>query len=442
MKVPKIWPGRALGTLLLVPALLSLALFAGDSLMPVVIAIDLLVLACALFDLGSLRGAAMLRISRSCGSTCSLGEPQQVTLLIDNPRRRGLRLRLRDDVPEPFTAEPAEFQVNVPRQSRVELEYRLVPARRGTYVLERVDGLVFSRLGLWVRTCSWPVPTEIRVYPDVHQIARYTVLARRDRLSALGVRASKRLGTDNEFERLRDYIEGDDPRHLDWRATAKRRKLTVRAYQHNQSQRILFLIDCGRMMAGDTGGGLSPLDHALNAMLLLAHVALLRNDQVGVLAFSERTRAFVPPGGGARLIRRLVHAVHNVFPEPVESRYDRAFMELEQRCRKRSLVVVLTNLFDEVSGQILGEYLENLSGRHLPLGVFLRDHDLFALADSAPDHGPGLYRGAAAADLLNWRERVLAGLRGRGVLTLDVFPEELTGELVNRYLEIKARHLL
>jgi uncharacterized protein (DUF58 family) len=229
---------------------------------------------------------------------------------------------------------------------------------------------------------------------------------------------------------------------MDWRATARRRKLTVRAYQHNQSQRILFLIDCGRMMAGDTGGGLSPLDHALNAMLLLAHVALLRNDQVGLLAFSDSTRAFVPPGGGPRLIRRLVHAVHNVFPEPVESRYDRAFMELEKRCRKRSLVVVLTNLFDEVSGQILSEYLENLSGRHLPLGVFLRDHDLFALADSAPDQGPGLYKGAAAADLLNWREHVLAGLRGRGVLTLDVFPGELTGELVNRYLEIKARHLL
>ena len=121
------------------------------------------------------------------------------------------------------------------------------------------------------------------------------------------------------------------------------------------------------MMAGDTGGGLSPLDHALNAMLLLAHVALIRNDQVGLLAFSDRTRAYIPPGGGPRRIRRLVHAVHNVFPEPVEPRYDRAFVELEQRCRKRSLVVLLTNLFDEVNAQIVSEYLGNLTGRHLPL---------------------------------------------------------------------------
>jgi uncharacterized protein (DUF58 family) len=258
----------------------------------------------------------------------------------------------------------------------------------------------------------------------------------------MGVRRSRRLGTDNEFERLRDYIEGDDPRHIDWRASARRSKLTSRAFQHNQSQRIIFLIDCGRLMAGDTGDGLSPLDHAFNAMLLLAHVALIRGDQVGLLAFSDRVRAYVPPGGGPRRINRLVHSVHNVFPEMVEPRYDRAFIELEQRCRKRSLVVLMTNLFDELSAQLAGEYLRNLTGRHLPLGVFLRDHDLFAIADKAPGDGMGLYQGAAAAALLNWRERVLAGLRLRGVLTVDVFPEELTAVLVNRYLEIKARHLL
>ena len=144
----------------------------------------------------------------------------------------------------------------------------------------------------------------------------------------------------------------------------------------------------------------------------------------------------------ARADNRLVHGVHNVFPEMVESRYDRAFIELEKRCRKRSLVVLMTNLFDELSAELAGEYLHNLSGRHLPLGVFLRDHDLFAMADTAAADGVGLFQGAAAAALLNWRERVLAGLRTRGVLTLDVFPEELTAVLVNRYIEIKARHQL
>jgi uncharacterized protein (DUF58 family) len=282
----------------------------------------------------------------------------------------------------------------------------------------------------------------VRVYPDIRQIARYTVLARRDRLSTMGVRRSRRLGTDNEFERLRDYIEGDEPRNMDWRATARRRKLTVRAHQVNQSQRLIFLIDCGRMMAGDTGGGLSPLDHALNAMLMLAHVALIRGDQVGLLAFSDRILSYVPPMGGPKRIQRLVHSVHNVFPELVEPRFDRAFVELEKRCRKRSLVILMTNLFDDVNAQIVGDHLANTVGRHLPLGIFLRDHDIFALADEAPSQGPALYKGAAAAALLNWRERALASLRLRGILTLDLFPDDLTAPMINEYLQVKARHLL
>jgi uncharacterized protein (DUF58 family) len=437
-----IWPGRALGVALMVPALLSLALFVNESVWPIVLVLDLAVAIVALIDLATLIGSGRLRIERHVGGVCSLNQPEDVELVVENPDRTARSMRLRDDVPDEFTASPAAFDFTVPPGRQAVLSYRIVPKRRGTYVFEQVDALVASRIGFWRGLYSWPVKTQVRVYPDIHQVARFTMLARRDRLSTMGLRRSRQLGTDNEFERLRDYIEGDDPRHIDWRASARRGKLTSRAFQHNQSQRIIFLIDCGRLMTGDTGDGLSPLDHAFNAMLLLAHVALIRGDQVGLLVFSDRVRAYVAPGGGPRRINRLVHGVHNIFPEMVEPRYDRAFIELEQRCRKRSLVVLMTNLFDDLSAQLAGVYLRNVRGRHLPLGVFLRDHDLFAVADRAPDAGLGLYQGAAAAALLNWRERVLAGLRLSGVLTLDVFPEELTAVLVNRYLEIKARHLL
>jgi uncharacterized protein (DUF58 family) len=437
-----VWPGRPLGVVVLVPALFSLALFVSQELLFIVLALDLAVGLVALLDLGTLWGSGRLKVERRIGHVCSLDEPEDAELVIDNMGRAARRIWLRDDVPDEFTADPPAFEVTVPARRQAVLSYRFTPKRRGTYVFERVDALISSRFGLWRLQTHWPLSTSVRVYPDIHQVARFTMLARRDRLSTIGLRRSRRLGTDNEFERLRDYIEGDDPRHIDWRSSARRRKLTCRAFQSNQSQRVIFLIDCGRLMAGDTGGGLSPLDHAFNAMLLLAHVALIRGDQVGLLAFSDKVRAFVAPGGGPRRIRRLVHSVHNVFPEMVESRYDRAFIELEQRCRKRSLVVLLTNLFDELGAQLIAEYLQNLTGRHLPLGVFLRDHDLFALADRGLADAPALYQGAAAAAILNWRERVLAGLRMRGVLTLDAFPEELTAVLVNRYLEIKARHLL
>lgn len=437
-----IWPGRALALALLVPALLSLGLFVTDLLGGAVVALDVAVGVAAALDLASLIGAGAFRVERRCGTVGSLGEPQEVELTLVNLGRWGRVFRARDDVPDTFTAEPAEFLVRVVARGAVVLRYTIIPRRRGTYTFERVDALVSSRLGFWQRAVSWPAATVVRVYPDVRQIARYTVLARRDKLSTMGVRRTRKLGSDNEFERLRDYAVGDEPRHMDWRATARRRKLTVRAHQVNQSQRLIFLIDCGRMMAGDTGQGLSPLDHALNAMLMLAHVALIRGDQVGLLAFSDRVLAYVPPSGGARRVNRLVHSVHNVFPELVEPRYDRAFMELEKRCRKRSLVVLMTNLFDDVNAQIVGDHLANVVGRHLPLGVFLRDPDVFALADQAAEQGLGLYQGAAAAALLNWRERALASLKIRGILTLDLFPDELTAPMINQYLQIKARHLL
>jgi uncharacterized protein (DUF58 family) len=437
-----IWPGRALALAVLIPAALSLGLFVDDSLWPALLGVDAAVAAVALLDLATLLGAGRFRVERRCAAVGSIGEPTRVELTIENHGRAGRRLRIRDDVPETIDAEPAEFLARIPRRGRAVLAYTATPKRRGAYALERVDSLISSRLGLWERSMTWPVLTRFKVYPDIRQIGRYTLLARRDKLAAIGVRRSRRLGTDNEFERLRDYSEGDEPRHLDWKATARRRKLTVRAHQANQSQRIMFLIDCGRMMAGETGGGLSPLDHAFNAMLMLAHVALLRGDQVGLLAYSDRIRAYVPPGGGPRRINRLVHAVHDVFPELVEPRHDRAFVELERRCRKRSLVVLITDVFDDVNARQVGDHLGNVVGRHLPMGVFLRDRDLFAMADDAPDHGPALYAGAMAASMLTWRERVLAGLRLRGALTLDVFPDELTAPLINQYLQIKARHLL
>ncbi|MGE3820599.1 MAG: DUF58 domain-containing protein, partial [Isosphaeraceae bacterium] len=424
-----IWPGRRLAVLLLVPTLLSLTLFVAESVWPAVLLLDAAIVLAACLDLVTVVRPARLRVERICGSVRSIGEPQSVTLKVENVGKTHLAMRVRDDVPETFEAEPGEFVVNVPPMSLAELTYQVTPKRRGTYAFRRMDALVLSRLGLWQRAIAIDHPTVVQVYPDVRQIARYTVLARRDKLSTMGVRRSRRLGTDNEFERLRDYSEGDEPRHMDWRATARRRKLTVRAHQVNQSQRLIFLIDCGRMMAGDTGAGLSPLDHALNAMLMLAHVALIRGDQVGLLAFSDGVKAYVPPGGGPKRINRIVHSVHNLFPELVEPRYDRAFVELEKRCRKRSLVILITNLFDDVSAQLVADHLGNLVGKHLPLGVFLRDQDVFAMADDAPDSGPGLYQGAAAAAMLTWRERALAGLRLRGVLSLVVARGVLTAAL-------------
>ena len=273
------------------------------------------------------------------------------------------------------------------------------------------------------------------------QLNEYALLARTNRLSLLGVRRTRRIGQDNEFERLRDYTIDDNYKHINWRATARRSKLTVQDYQINQSQRLVFLIDCGRMMTNEAAG-LSLLDHALNAMLMLSYVALRQGDSVGLVSFSDEIHSYIPPRGGMWQMNRLLHASFDRFPQLVESRYDQAFRYLASHCRKRSLVVLVTNLIDEVNANQIQRYLTNLVGRHLPLAVLLRDHRLFEAVEVEHPAEAQLWRAAAAAEILTWRHQVLTDLASKGVLALDVFPEQMTAPLVNRYLEVKARHLL
>jgi uncharacterized protein (DUF58 family) len=298
-----------------------------------------------------------------------------------------------------------------------------------------------SRLGLWQRDYRYPAAATIHVYPDIGQLAEYAVLARTNRLSLMCVRRTRRIGQDNEFERLRDYTLDDNYKHIDWKSTARRNKLTVRDFQANQSQRIVFLLDCGRMMTNSVEG-LSLLDHALNAVLMMSFVALRQGDSVGLLAFSDEIHTYVPPRGGMSQMNHLLHASFDRFPRLVESRYDQAFLYLASHCRKRSLVVLVTNVIDEVNSRQIDQYLASLVGRHLPLGVLLRDRRLFDAANAKVEDEPVLYRAAAAAEILTWRRQVLRDLVAQGVLALDLFPEQMTAPLVNRYLEIKARHLL
>jgi uncharacterized protein (DUF58 family) len=273
------------------------------------------------------------------------------------------------------------------------------------------------------------------------QLAEYALLARTNRLSLIGVRRSRRLGQDNNFERLRDYSLDDNYKHIDWRTTARRQKLTVKQFQSDQSQRVVFLLDCGRMMTNESHG-LSLVDHALNSILMLSYVALQQGDSVGMLSFSDRVHQFVPLRGGASQMNRLLHAGFDRFPDLTPSRFDEAFLHLSTHCRRRSMVVLVTNVIDEVSASQITAYLSNLSGKHLPVLALLRDHRIFDAADNPLDDDEVLYRSAAAAQILNWRHDVLRKLQRRGILVVDAFPEQLTSPLVNQYLEAKAKHML
>ncbi len=382
-----------------------------------------------------------ISVSRNIPRTCSLGVPLTSEVTVEN--RSGMTLigEVRDDLPDHFASTPAEHSLKLPRLGQMTAQRKLTPGRRGAFQLSGVYLRFWSLCRLWRRHLTLPLAEPLNVYPDMKQLADYALLARTNRLSLIGVRKTRRIGQDSEFERLRDYTRDDNYRHIDWRSTARRNKLTVRQFQSDQSQRVMFLLDCGRMMTNQRDG-YSLLDHALNSMLMMAYVALSQGDAVGMLCFSDTIHSYIAPAGGKSQMNRLIQAGFDQFPRLVESRYDQAFLYLSTHCKRRSLVVLATSVIDEVNAGAVVDYLGNINGQHLPLGVLLRDRAMFEAADS-PDGEPfNMYRAAAAADILLWRDEILKNLEHRGVLIVDAFPDELTAPLVNQYLEVKAKHLL
>lgn len=438
----KVYPERQLVRAALLPAAATLGLLISSVMLIPVLMFDAVLLIVVFIDLQTLPQRREFTLTREAGRVASLAKRHRVVLLLVNRSQQAYDVTLRDGVDPILHPDPAEFaDLSMPPRSRVELVYELRPARRGAFEIAEAYLRARSRWGFWKRHLTYRESTEIHVYPDMQQLGQYAILARTNRLSQLGVRRTRRIGQDHDFERLRDYTVDDNYKHIDWRATARRRKLTVKDFQATRSQRVIFLVDCGRMMT-NLSSGLSLLDHALNAALMLSWVALRQSDSVGLVCFSDEIHGYVPPRAGMAQMNRLLHASFNRFPERVESRYDQAFRYLATHARKRSLVVLITNMIDEVNANQIEQYLTNLTGRHLPLGVFLRDHRLFDAVDVESPTGDDLWRAAAAADILAWRHQVLGDITRQGAMTLDTFPEDMTAPLINRYLEVKARHLL
>lgn len=387
-----------------------------------------------------------IQVQRETPSIMSLGVPVDSELTVENRTSMTLIGHVRDDLPEHFTSNPDQHRMQLPPLGRMTVRRKLTPGQRGSFQLRHVYLKFRSPARLWVCLKQIPLQHPVKVYPDMKQLSDYALLARTNRLSLIGVRKTRRIGQDSDFERLRDYSRDDNYRHIDWRSTARRNKLTVRQFQSDQSQRVIFLLDCGRMMT-NSRDGYSLLDHAMNSMLMMAYVALHQGDSVGLLCFSDTIHSYIPPRGGSSQMNRLLQAGFDQFPRMVESRYDQAFLYLSTHCKRRSLVVLATNVIDEVNAGAVVDYLGNINGQHLPLGVLLRDRQMFEAADS-PDGPAGegdefsMYRSAAAADILLWRDQVIRDLGHRGVLTVDAFPDELTAPLVNEYLKVKAKHLL
>jgi uncharacterized protein (DUF58 family) len=285
-----------------------------------------------------------------------------------------------------------------------------------------------------------PPSRTLQRLPRVHAARELEMLRRKGRddarMGSLRVR-----GGDTEFERLRPYQLGDEVRHVDWRASARRDDLTVRKFQAESNQNVVFAIDIGRGMRGESAG-ITSVDRALNAALLAADVALRGGDKAGFMAFDDLPRTFLKPSGGRAGGRKLTRTVYDLEAGLTATDYRAAMTFLRAKMRARSLLVVFTNLLEPRSAKELAASLKGLLPHHLPLCVLMRDEEIEHLALDPVRTEKDVFVRAAAAEALTWREGILRDLRHAGVLVLDARPEDVTPALVKRYLEVKARRLL
>jgi uncharacterized protein (DUF58 family) len=408
---------------------LSLPLAALDGLVVIAAAVD------ALFAFG-----VRVEVERQAATILSVGRANAVTLRVHNLTGRTLRGVVADDPLDAAETSGAPSTFDLGPGEETSIRYQLTPHRRGTQAFGAVTVRCACPLGLLARQIRTRLDRQIHVYPDVHAARALDLLRRQGRqdarLGSLTVR-----GSDTEFERLRPYQAGDEVRQVDWRASARRDEIVVRQLQAESNQNVVFALDVGRGMRGESRG-LTAIDHAINAALLTAEVALRAGDKAGLLVFDSVPRGFVPPAGGASGARKLTRAAFALEASLAATDYTAAMAFLRNQVRARSLFVVFTNLLDPRSADDLVASLRGLTPRHVPLCVLLRDTDVEALA-SAPVRGKGdLYVRAAAAEVLAWRDALVRGLAASGVLVLDVAPRELVPQLVKRYLEVKARRIL
>ncbi len=381
-------------------------------------------------------------IRREFDKRFAIGDPTTVVLHIENNTRRGLYLKVKDEYPpELRLGDPRETELDIGARSTAEFSYRVTPPKRGRYEFGRTAIRYLSKLGLvWCQT-NIGEPESVKVYPNMRR-------AREIELKALGSqsfiavqRKAVRRGEGREFESMRDYVPGDELRHISWTATARRSKLTTRQYQIERDQTVIIAIDAGRLMTGRIDGE-TKFDTAIHATLALMSACARAGDNVGIVVFGRRVRKFLPPRRGVGHMDAVLEALHDLEPELIEPSYARAFQFISSNLKKRAFVVILTDVIDRHSSKELINSLKLLRPRHLPLVATIGDRDLNAMVSVGPEDIREVFRQSAAEEIIHQRESALRLVESLGGLALDVTTQTLGPRLLESYLRVKERGLL
>jgi uncharacterized protein (DUF58 family) len=402
---------------------------------------DGLVLLVWLADLAQLPKPTQLAVRRTWHSPAALSIPSNLDLTLVNSSGKNVRSTMVDTVPLQLRNEPPAVILMTEAWKEATATYRICPVQRGDANLGACYVRYQSVLRIAERWVRASVEQTVRIYPNLEEAKRHSIYLRRSRQIAMEKRHSRIRGIGREFESLREYQQGDEYRDICWTAAGRRGKLVTRVYQIERSQTVWIVIDSGRLLRARVGD-LSKLDHAVNAALCLAQVALYSGDRVGLVAYGRAIRQQLPAAKGSAHLRQLIEQLALVREEGSEADHLRMAGRLLTDQKRRSLIVWLTDLAETAMTPEVIEAASMMMPRHLVLFVVIGQPDLGELAAKRPQSETEMYRVAAAQEMVHRRELLLARLRERGALAMEVSSGAISPMLVNSYLRIKERNQL
>jgi len=436
MSILKFKPNTRLMQLVLIVAVLGVLASVFIEFKPVWILSAAALFIFSLFDLWKVYTIPAPIIKRVIPGSLAVGVKQKVKLSIKNMANKNIRCDIYDHFPEQADVTGMPRRLFLDENETAELTYFLKPLLRGQLEYFYTECLMMSPFSLWHYTQMLSVKDECRVYPNYAPVIEYAMLATENHLSMMGILKHRRRGQGMEFHQLREFRDGDSIKQVDWKASSRMRKMIAREYQDERDQQIIVMMDCGhRMLAQD--GDLSHFDYSLNALLLLSYVALRQGDSIGVSTFSQENSRWIKPVKGVANINILLNGIYDLQPGAAAPDYSSAARDLIIRQRKRSLVLILTNLRDDDCDD-LNAAVHFLKKYHKVVVASLQEQAIVDRLKKPVVNLQDALTVAATHAYQSKRDLLVQQLRNSGVTTLDVLPENLALSLTNTYLDLKT----
>ncbi|KIA89821.1 DUF58 domain-containing protein [Kaistella jeonii] len=371
----------------------------------------------------------------------SNGDQNSIKIDLKNNYSFQIKAKVIDEIPFQFQKRDFNIERIIKPKKNVLFEYILEPKERGEYSFGNLNVFAQSILGFVSRRFTFQKDALVPSYPSFIHLRKYELMALQNEFLLGGIKKIRKLGHTMEFEQIKEYVPGDDMRTINWKATSKRNQLMVNQFQDEKSQRIFMLIDIGRTMQMPFNG-LSLLDYSINATMALSHIILKKNDRAGMMTFSKKAENKVAADNKSGQLKKISQALYNIQTNFFESDFSRLYQEVRFNIGQRSLILLFTNFetLDAVNRQM--KYLRGITKNHLLVIIFFKNSELQSVMNTNPESIQEVYDEIIAEKFEYEKKLIIQELKKFGIYTIYTLPENLNIEVINKYLEIKARGIL